>query len=97
MIQRWMNEAGFVKCERRVAAHITCDFIGREVLRDPILHKNGTSQLSLLTEEAFAEGMARIRNTLHLAQRRGEEVVFTTHIALPGMVGFVPDTAESLA
>lgn len=93
MIQRWMNEAGFVKCERRLTARITWDFIGRDVLHDPILHKNGTSQLSLLTEEAFAEGMARIRKTLHLAERRGEDIVFTTHIALPSTVGFVPDTA----
>jgi ubiquinone/menaquinone biosynthesis C-methylase UbiE len=93
MIQRWMKEAGFVKCERRLASHISCDFIGRDVLRDPILHKNGTSQLSLLTEDAFVDGMARIRRTLHLAERHGEEVVFSTHIALPIMIGFVPDTA----
>ena len=93
MIQRWMNAAGFVKCERRLAADITCDFIGRDVLNDPILHKSGTSQLSLLTEDAFADGMARIIRTLNLAERHGEEVIFSTHIALPTMIGFVPDTA----
>lgn len=91
MILHWMKEAGFVGCKRRIAACIEHDFIGREVLSDPVLQKNGTSQLSLLTEDAFVNGMARIREALQLAERRGEEIVFPTHIALPIVVGFVPD------
>jgi SAM-dependent methyltransferase len=93
MILRWMKEVGFVQCERRLAACIVHDFIGHEVLNDPILQKNGTSQLSLLTEDAFADGMARIMKVLQLTERRGEEIVFPTHIALPAVVGFVPDAA----
>lgn len=94
MILHWMKEAGFVACERRIAARIEHDFIGREVLSDPILQKNGTSQLSLLPEDAFAKGMARIREALQLAERRGEEIVFPTHITLPLVVGFVPDAVQ---
>lgn len=89
MILHWMKEAGFVGCERRIAARIEHDFIGREVLSDPVLQKNGTSQLSLLTEDAFVNGMARIREALQLAERRGEEIVFPTHITLPIVFGFV--------
>jgi SAM-dependent methyltransferase len=91
MILHWMKEAGFVGCERRIAARIEHDFIGRKVLSDPVLQKNGTSQLSLLTEDAFVKGMARIREAIQLAERRGQEIVFPTHIALPIVVGFVPD------
>jgi hypothetical protein len=91
MISLWMKEAGFVGCERRIAARIEHDFIGRKVLSDPVLQKNGTSQLSLLTEDAFVKGMARIREAIQLAERRGQEIVFPTHIALPIVVGFVPD------
>jgi SAM-dependent methyltransferase len=95
MILHWMKEAGFVGCERRIAARIEHDFTGRQVLSDPILQKNGTSQLSLLTEDAFLDGMARIREALQLAERRGEEIAFPTHIALPIVVGFVPDAVTS--
>jgi len=88
-ILRWMKEAGFVKCERCLAARIAHDFIGREVLDDPVLHKDGTSQLSLLTESAFLAGMARIRETIQSAEKHGREVVFPTDIALPMVAGFV--------
>ena len=81
MILPWMAEAGFVRCERRVVAHISHGFIGRQVLDDPILQKNGTSQLSLLTESAFENGMTRIWRALQQAEQRGEEITFPTHIA----------------
>ena len=87
----WMDEAGFVRCHRRLAVRIDRDAVGREVLNDRILQKNGTSQLSLLTEEEFAAGMARIEEALRLAERRGECISFPTHISLPIVVGFVPD------
>jgi SAM-dependent methyltransferase len=97
MILHWMKEAGFVECECRMAARLEHDFIGREVLSDPVLQKNGTSQLSLLTEDAFVDGMARIGEALQLAERRGEEIVFPTHIALLIVVGFVPDAVQRFA
>jgi len=90
----WMDEAGFVRCHRRLAARIARDAAGREVLNDRILQKNGTSQLSLLTEEAFAAGMARIEEALQSAERRGEHISFPTHISLPIVVGFVADGTD---
>jgi len=88
MILSWMKEAGFVRCERRIVAHIDHDFNGREVLGDPILQKNGTSQLSLLPDEDFTEGLARILIALQAAEGDGEDIVFPTHIALQALVGF---------
>lgn len=88
-ILRWMVLAGFTRCERRLAARIVHDFTGPEVLDDPVLHKDGTSQLSLLTEQAFQEGMARIEDSLRLAEREGRTVAFPMDIALPIVVGFV--------
>jgi SAM-dependent methyltransferase len=93
MILGWMKEAGFVRCERYLADRIVHSSIGRQVLNDPILQKDGTSQLSLLTEDAFAGGMSRIRQALKLAEKSGNEIVFQTRIALPVVVGFVPKPA----
>jgi len=95
MILGWMKEAGFVGCERRTAARIEHDFIGDQVWSDPVLQKNGASQLSLLTEDAFANGMARIREALQRAERRGQEIVFPTRIALPIAVGFVAEAIQN--
>ncbi len=94
-ILRWMREAGFTGCQRSLAARIVHDFVGREVLDDPVLHKDGTSQFSLLTEEAFREGMARILDSLQSAEREGRTVVFAMDIALPVVTGFVSDAAYS--
>lgn len=87
----WMEAAGFVQGQRHLAAVIEHDHIGSQVLTDPILLKNGTSQLSLLTDEAFEAGMARIREALRSAEGNGREIVFRTRIALPIVIGFVPE------
>jgi ubiquinone/menaquinone biosynthesis C-methylase UbiE len=90
-ILSWMEAAGFVQEDRRLAAVIEHDYIGNQVLTDPILLKNGTSQLSLLTDEAFEAGMARIREVLRSAEGSDEEIVFRTRIALPIVFGLVPE------
>lgn len=86
---RHMVETGFVRCDRRSTARLDYDFIGREVFTDPILHPGGTSQLALLSEEAFGRGMRRIREAVVLADRQGRPIVFPAHIALPAIIGFV--------
>lgn len=48
---------------------------------------------STLTEDAFADGMSWIRNTLQLAEKRGKEITFPTCMALPAVVGSVSSTA----
>jgi hypothetical protein len=83
------------RCGRRLAARAVQNFVGREVLKDPVLHKNGTSQLSLLPEDAFAKRMARILEALDLSERRGLEILFPSDIALPMVFGFVPDAIQS--
>jgi ubiquinone/menaquinone biosynthesis C-methylase UbiE len=87
---RWMQEAGFVRCGRHIVARIVGQAVGHQVLEDPILQKNGTSQLSLLTDEAFAQGMARIRDAVQAAETQDRELVFYTDIAVPMVVGFLP-------
>jgi SAM-dependent methyltransferase len=88
MLQGWMKEAGFQTSERQPAGHIDHDFVGREVLDDPVLQKNGTSQLALLTDDAFQAGMARIKSAVQLVESHGEQIIFHSHIALPAVVGY---------
>jgi hypothetical protein len=69
---------------------ISADF----VFSDPVLFKDGTSQLSLLTEDAFLAGMARIEEAIRLAERHGREAVFPIDIALPIVTGFASDATQ---
>ena len=59
---------------------------GPEILEEPILHRYGTSQLTLLDQDAFDRGTARIRAAV---ERDGENAVFRTDLVLPVTRGFV--------
>lgn len=92
-----MGQVGFAGCERRSGACLQQDFAGIEVFHDPVLHKDGASQLSLLSDDEFSAGLARIRAALTGAAARGGEIIFPAHISLPALIGLKPEkVAESL-
>ncbi len=83
----WMSAAGFDGMERRVVERIWHPLFGREVLDDPFLQKHGTSQLALLTDEAYAAGLERIKIDLSKAEASGETLVFPVDISLTMTTG----------
>jgi len=85
----WMVVAGFARVEWRVVEHIVGQHVGRAVLQDPILQKHGTSQLALLTDEAYAAGMSRIKAALGGAEATGRTLVFPVDISLTMVTGRV--------
>ncbi|OKY73905.1 MAG: hypothetical protein BM485_16670 [Desulfobulbaceae bacterium DB1] len=87
---RVMREEGLEGCTLMQGATLHYDFRGDEVFADPILHKNGVSQLALLPLDEFSEGMKRIRQAIAAAGKKGERIVFPAHITLPAVVGFAP-------
>jgi len=84
-IERWMQQAGFSRTKHRIAARIRLSFRGRQVFDDSILQKKGTSQLTLLTDEAFQVGMDRIRAAVETDPGR----IFTTDVSLYLTIGFI--------
>jgi SAM-dependent methyltransferase len=85
----WMVAAGFERVEWRVVEHILHQYIGQAVLEDPILQKHGTSQLALLTDEAYAAGMVRIKAALSEAGATGKTLGFPVDISLTMVTGRV--------
>ncbi|MFH1215463.1 MAG: class I SAM-dependent methyltransferase [Pseudomonadota bacterium] len=85
-----MQEEGMERCALMQGASLQYDFRGKEVFADPVLHKNGVSQLALLSEEDFARGMERIRAAIATGGETGEEIIFPARISLPAVVGFAP-------
>lgn len=83
----WMSAAGFSRVEWELAERITHQLAGRDVFKDPTLQKNGTSQLALLTDEAYAAGLSRIETAQVEAEARGQPIVFPVDISLVMLTG----------
>lgn len=81
-----MRDEGFGRVKRYIKAALQHDFHGDEVFSDPALQKNGTSQLSLLTQNDFKTGMAKIKQAI----RSNRDIVFPAHIAIPAVVAYRP-------
>lgn len=92
-IMDWMKTAGFAGVERRLAEHIFHPLVGQEVLDDYFLGKHATSQLTLLTDEAYAAGLDRIEAALRKAEPEGEGPVFPVDISLMLFTGQVSPAA----
>ena len=85
----WMINAGFDLVRWRVVERLRDTRAGREILDEPMLQKNATSQLTLLTDEEYSAGIARIRAAIAKAETIGEEIVFPVDISLQLVAGFV--------
>lgn len=85
----WMIDANFERIEWRMAERIIDHKLGRAVLDDPFLKKNAASQLTLLSDEAYAAGLARIRQAI-AANRMTS---FPVDLALRMIVGYVDQSA----
>ncbi len=87
----WMITAGFAQADWRVAERIEHTLVGRAVLQDPILQKHGTSQLALLTDEAYTRGREQIETALREAEVEGTTLIFPVDISLTMVTGWVPE------
>lgn len=85
----WMGEAGFERAEWRLVEQIHDDKFGRAVLDDPFLDKNATSQLTLLSDKAYAAGLQRIHADLERAEANGETLLFPSTLRIEMLVGWV--------
>lgn len=86
-VSDWMTTASFEHIERREADRIRNDMVGRAVLDDPFLHKEATSQLTLLPDEAYEAGLRRIRAAIEAAEATDEQPVFRVDIQIAMLVG----------
>jgi SAM-dependent methyltransferase len=87
----WLVDAGFETVEGRVVEYVEHSHEGRAVLDDPFLAKHATSQLSLLSNEAYERGMSRIREAVAVAEAADEPLVFPTSIRMRMLIGTLAD------
>jgi SAM-dependent methyltransferase len=88
-VQDWMRAASFERIESRMVDRILDHKVGAQVLDDPFLHKDATSQLALLSDAAYRAGLNRIRLAIAAAEAAGEQLVFPVDIPITMLVGWI--------
>lgn len=79
---QWFASAGFQSFSRREVVRISEQLVGREVLADPYLQKQACSQLALLRDDEYNDGLVRIEQAIELAERCGNRIEFRTEITI---------------
>lgn len=87
-IRAWMQASGFKRIKLQSVENIYEVKRGRQVLKDPFLEKNSCSQLALLSDQAYTQGIARIRADIEQAEERGESLEFISDIQIFMLIGF---------
>jgi SAM-dependent methyltransferase len=83
----WMAAAGFEQVEWETAQRIHKIYTGRDVFADPFLQKHSTSQLVLLDQAAYAEGLRRLEADLARAEAAGQKLSFPVNVRLTMISG----------
>jgi SAM-dependent methyltransferase len=86
-----LKDTGFQNISRQTVEHILDVYVGNEVLNDPFLKHNATSQLALLDEKTYQTGLQRINEALENAGASGERIVFRSEIFVKMIFGYKPD------
>lgn len=89
-IRQWMNAVGFVDVVTREVQHLPVRLPARAAIEQGRLDKNATSQLSLLTDEQYQQGIERIRKAIESAEASGRMFYLTADLRLYATVGSVP-------
>lgn len=86
----WMVAAGFEPIQWKLVEKVVSDKVGPAVLADPFLAKEAVSQLALLSDEAYAAGLGRIKAALARAEATGKTLTFPVAFALAMLAAWVP-------
>jgi len=83
----WLRDAGFGDGQQRTVDRVDVRHRGREILDDPFLQKEATSELALLDDQAYRAGLSRIRSAIEAAEQDGERALFVTRFDFVMTVG----------
>ncbi len=86
-IRAWMAAAGFADCDSFEAQHLDFQVPAREALAHGRLDRSVTSQLSLLTDAEYEDGLERIRRDIAREEARGRSLPLIVDLHLYATVG----------
>ncbi|HEU4892682.1 MAG TPA: class I SAM-dependent methyltransferase [Vicinamibacterales bacterium] len=89
-VREWLRSAGFTDVHTREVQHLPARLSARSALDDGTLAKHTRSQLALLSDDQYEEGLERIRMALRDADTRGETLTLTADLRLYGTYATAP-------
>jgi SAM-dependent methyltransferase len=89
-IREWMGAAGFTSVSTREVQHLPAQLLARAALDEGRLARGMTSQLAVLTDEQYQQGIDRIRGALAAADAQGSELYLVADLRVYGTYGAVP-------
>ncbi len=90
MIQDCFTEEGFQDITTEVVEQIHDVYHGRDVLNDPFLKKNATSQLAMLPDDAYRVGVEKIKSAIADAESHKKRIAFASNLYVKMTIGFKP-------
>ena len=93
-IREWMQASGFADCVTREVQHLPVRLDARVALEQGRLEKCVTSQLSLLADAEYRQGLDRVRAALASAEDRGEALLLRADLRLYATFGAVPSSSQ---
>jgi SAM-dependent methyltransferase len=87
VIQGWMRNAGFENCVTHEVEHWFLQLPAREILAQGRLDKAATSQLTVLTDEEYHQGIQRLQANIERAEAKGKTLFLTADMRLYGTYG----------
>jgi hypothetical protein len=77
-----MLHAGFHNFQLRSVESINDDKLGRDVLNDPFLKKHAVSQLAMLSDEEYVNGIERIKLAIQKAETASQLLTFKVRLRM---------------
>ena len=88
-IRRLMTDAGFERCTTIEAQHVRGKEAALTDIESGRINKNSASQLLLLSDEEYAEGLRRIRQNVRAAEADGTRIEIGVDLGLYATFGWV--------
>jgi SAM-dependent methyltransferase len=88
-LREWMAVASFAACTTQEVEHWSSRIPAREALAQGRLEKAATSQLSVLTDEEYEQGIRRLRDDIERLEENGETLFLTIDLRLYATSGSV--------
>ena len=85
-VYKWLTQFGFHAIALETVEIINEKKSGYEVFEDPFLKKHMCSQLAILSNKDYEEGLERICNAIKQAERKSETIIFHSTIHLKAMI-----------
>jgi ubiquinone/menaquinone biosynthesis C-methylase UbiE len=88
-IRETMAAVGFTRCETKLAQHLPRNIPAEVAIERGLLDKSWTSQLTVLTDHEYEDGMARLRSDIEDSRAAGETLMLSADLRLYATVGWV--------